>query len=135
MARTKSTARMSTGGKAPRKQLATTASRKLSRRENDKAFDAMKAAHMEAIREAKEKSVASEEESVASESDTHLEANEQEREELDEVMHLVREYKDEVWKKQPLTLQTSGMTFWDKIAELVEERREAISKAEQECNK
>lgn len=140
MTRTKQTARKSTGGKAPRKKLATTAARRLSRRENEKAYDVMKAAHMEAMRKAKEKPV---EESLVSqeelpedkETERHREANEQEHEELDEVMHLVREYKDAVWPKQHPSLQASGMAFWDKIAELVEERRAAITKTEQEWTK
>lgn len=112
----------------------------MAKRVTDKAYDVMKAAHMEAMRKAKEKPV---EESLVSqeelpedkETERHREANEQEHEELDEVMHLVREYKDAVWPKQHPSLQASGMAFWDKIAELVEERRAAITKTEQEWTK
>lgn len=142
MGRTKQTMRKHTGGMAPRKQLATTAARQLSRRENEKAFDVMRAKHMEVMREAKEEPpLVSQEEPLVSQEDKeselekHLEANDQEREELDEVMHLVRDYKDEAWPNQHPSLQESGMALWDKIAELVEERRAAIAKAEQEWTK
>jgi flagellar biosynthesis chaperone FliJ len=53
MGRTKQTARKPTGGKAPRVPIEVVKTK--SKRVQDKAFDAMKAAHMKAMREGKEK--------------------------------------------------------------------------------
>jgi len=64
-----------------------------------------------------------------------LEANDEERDQLDEVIYCVRKYKEEVRKDQCEAIQASGILFWEKIGEMVEERRKALDEAENEMVK